>query len=104
MITLKTLRWDNCFSYGENNEVDLSDNKLTQIPVKKVLLPHAQPMNPQAGTSVDQNLKGHVYVRQDKTLCKSTDGGETWEKNLDWSYEQKEGVQAVRLNPLAKIA
>ena len=32
------------------------DNKLTQIPVKKVLLPHAQPMNPQAGTSVDQNL------------------------------------------------
>ena len=31
MITLKTLRWDNCFSYGENNEVDLSDNKLTQI-------------------------------------------------------------------------
>ena len=31
MITLKTLRWDNCFSYGENNQVDLSDNKLTQI-------------------------------------------------------------------------
>ena len=31
MITLKTLRWDNCFSYGEDNEVDLSDNKLTQI-------------------------------------------------------------------------
>ena len=31
MITLKTLRWDNCFSYGENNQVNLSDNKLTQI-------------------------------------------------------------------------
>ena len=31
MITLKTLRWDICFSYGENNQVDLSDNKLTQI-------------------------------------------------------------------------
>ena len=31
MITLKTLRWDNCFSYCENNQVELSDNKLTQI-------------------------------------------------------------------------
>ncbi len=54
------------------------DNKLTQIPVKKVLLPHAQPMNPQAGTSVDLDSKGNVYVRQDKTLCQSTDGGKTW--------------------------
>ena len=31
MITLKTLKWSNCFSYGECNELDLSDNKLTQI-------------------------------------------------------------------------
>jgi DNA repair exonuclease SbcCD ATPase subunit len=31
MITLKILRWSNCFSYGENNELNLSDTKLTQI-------------------------------------------------------------------------
>jgi DNA repair exonuclease SbcCD ATPase subunit len=31
MITLKTLKWDNCFSYGENNVLDLSENKITQI-------------------------------------------------------------------------
>lgn len=31
MITLKTLKWSNCFSYGEDNELDLSDSKLTQI-------------------------------------------------------------------------
>jgi len=31
MITLKTLKWSNCFSYGEGNELDLSDTKLTQI-------------------------------------------------------------------------
>ena len=31
MITLKTLKWSNCFSYGESNELDLSDTKLTQI-------------------------------------------------------------------------
>lgn len=31
MITLKTLRWSNCFSYGENNSIDLSEQKITQI-------------------------------------------------------------------------
>jgi DNA repair exonuclease SbcCD ATPase subunit len=31
MITLKILRWSNCFSYGEGNELDLSSTKLTQI-------------------------------------------------------------------------
>jgi DNA repair exonuclease SbcCD ATPase subunit len=31
MIILKKLRWSNCFSYGENNEVDLSSSKITQI-------------------------------------------------------------------------
>lgn len=31
MITLKTLKWSNCFSYGENNELDLSANGLTQV-------------------------------------------------------------------------
>ena len=31
MITLKKLKWDNCFSYGSNNELDLSDNTVTQI-------------------------------------------------------------------------
>ena len=31
MITLKKLRWSNCFSYGPNNELDLDDNTVTQI-------------------------------------------------------------------------
>lgn len=31
MITLKTLKWDNCFSYGEGNVLDLSEYKITQI-------------------------------------------------------------------------
>lgn len=31
MITLKVLKWSNCFSYGANNEIDLSSSKLTQI-------------------------------------------------------------------------
>lgn len=31
MIILKTLKWGNCFSYGENNVLDLSAEKITQI-------------------------------------------------------------------------
>tara|TARA_R110002074_G_scaffold185084_1_gene350519 strand:- start:2092 stop:3891 length:1800 start_codon:yes stop_codon:yes gene_type:complete len=31
MITLKKLSWDNCFSYGSGNELNLADNTVTQI-------------------------------------------------------------------------
>ena len=31
MITLKTLNWDNCFSYGKDNTLDLNDSNLTQL-------------------------------------------------------------------------
>ena len=31
MITLKQLKWNNCFSYGADNEINLNDSTLTQI-------------------------------------------------------------------------
>ena len=31
MITLKKLNWDNCFSYGAGNELNLDDHTVTQI-------------------------------------------------------------------------
>jgi DNA repair exonuclease SbcCD ATPase subunit len=31
MITLQTLKWDNCFSYGTGNVLQLDDNTVTQI-------------------------------------------------------------------------
>ncbi len=31
MITLQKLRWSNCFSYGADNELDLSSNTVTQV-------------------------------------------------------------------------
>lgn len=31
MITLQKLRWSNCFSYGADNELDLTDSTVTQI-------------------------------------------------------------------------
>ena len=31
MITLKKLKWNNCFSYGSDNELHLDNNTVTQI-------------------------------------------------------------------------
>ena len=31
MITLQKLKWNNVFSYGADNELDLSENGVTQI-------------------------------------------------------------------------
>ncbi len=32
-------------------------------------------------------------------ILKTTNGGATWTRSLDWSYNQQRGVQAIRLNP-----
>ena len=32
-------------------------------------------------------------------ILKSEDGGDTWSKSLDWSYNQERGVQVVRVDP-----
>ena len=31
MITLKKLQWSNCFSYGSDNELDLTESIVTQL-------------------------------------------------------------------------
>jgi photosystem II stability/assembly factor-like uncharacterized protein len=33
-------------------------------------------------------------------ILKTTDGGETWTKSLDWSYNNQSGVEAMKMNPL----
>ena len=33
-------------------------------------------------------------------ILKTTDGGGTWTKSLDWSYQEQKGIWAVKINPL----
>jgi photosystem II stability/assembly factor-like uncharacterized protein len=33
-------------------------------------------------------------------ILKSSDGGETWEKSLDWTIDQRRSVQKIQINPL----
>ncbi len=52
-----------------------------------------------------QNSIGGLSVRTTRGsygmgILKTTNGGASWTKVLDWSYNQKRGVQALCLNPL----
>jgi len=43
-----------------------------------------------------RNLRGTYGVG----ILKSTNGGQSWEKSLDWTYSSQRGVWAVKINPL----
>jgi photosystem II stability/assembly factor-like uncharacterized protein len=52
-----------------------------------------------------QGSTGGIVIRTTRGsygmgILKTTNGGRTWTKSLDWSYHQQRGVQALRLNPL----
>jgi len=51
------------------------------------------------------DTQGGITVRHTRGsygmgILKTTDGGMTWTKSLDWSYQQQRGIWAVRINPL----
>lgn len=52
-----------------------------------------------------QNSIGGLSIRATRGsygigILKTTDGGDTWTKSLDWSYNQKRGVQMIRIHPV----
>ena len=52
--------------------------------------------NKSIGGSVIRTTRGSYGIG----ILKTNDGGQTWIKTLDWSYNQEKGVQCVRINPL----
>ena len=51
-----------------------------------------------------QRSFGGVVVRTTRGsygigILKTTNGGATWTKSLDWTYDQQDGVQMLRMNP-----
>jgi photosystem II stability/assembly factor-like uncharacterized protein len=83
----------------------------TGFPVLGVSAIALNPSNPDivyAGTGEVYNLENsapNVAIRVTRGtygigILKSTDGGATWSKSLDWSYGQLRGVQDIKINPL----
>jgi photosystem II stability/assembly factor-like uncharacterized protein len=51
-----------------------------------------------------QGSSGGISIRTTRGsfgmgILKTTDAGATWTRSLDWSYNQRRGVQAIRFNP-----
>jgi len=52
-----------------------------------------------------QHSSGGLVIRTTRGsygigILKTADGGATWTKSLDWTYEQQRGVQKITMNPL----
>lgn len=52
--------------------------------------------NKSIGGTVIRTTRGSYGIG----ILKTTDGGQTWSKSLDWSYNQEKGVQVIRINPI----
>jgi photosystem II stability/assembly factor-like uncharacterized protein len=83
----------------------------TGFPVLGVSAIALDPANPDVmyvGTGEVYNLENsapNVAIRTTRGtygigILKSTDGGASWSKSLDWSYGDLRGVQDIRINPL----
>lgn len=91
---------------------DAWDYVSTGFPVLGVAAIAIDPQNPDVmyiGTGesygTDVNMPGIGPVRTTRGsygigILKSTDGGETWEKSLDWALDQRRAVQKIAINPL----
>ncbi|MBV6439575.1 MAG: hypothetical protein EPGJADBJ_01220 [Saprospiraceae bacterium] len=83
----------------------------TGFPILGVSAVALSPSNPDIvyiGTGEVYNLENsapNVAIRTTRGtygigILKSTDGGATWTKSLDWSYGDLRGVQDIKINPL----
>ncbi|MBI5021424.1 MAG: T9SS type A sorting domain-containing protein [Ignavibacteriales bacterium] len=52
--------------------------------------------NNSVGGLVQRTTRGSYGIG----ILKTTDGGLTWAKSLDWSYNQRRGVQMLKMNPM----
>ena len=90
MITLKKLQWDNCFSYGDKNSIDLNDTTLTQLVGK----------NGAGKSSIPLILEEVLYNKNSKGIKKAEIQNREYNKGynilLDFSVENKKYKIEVR--------
>jgi len=45
------------------------------------------------------SLHGWALCEWGESILKTTDGGATWTKSLDWTFDQRRGIQDIAFNP-----
>ena len=90
MIILKKLQWDNCFSYGEKNSIDLNNTILTQLVGK----------NGAGKSSIPLILEEVLFNKNSKGIKKADIQNRKYNKGynilLDFSVEAKKYKIEVR--------
>jgi len=91
MITLNKLSINNMFSYGQNNEIDLSSNKITQLTAP----------NGSGKSSIALVLQELLYSKNIKGIKKADILNryvkeDTWSGKLDFTVENKNYVVEVK--------
>ena len=90
MITLKKLQWDNCFSYGSNNSIDLNDTTVTQLLGK----------NGAGKSSIPLILEDVLFNKNSKGIKKAEIQNREYNKGynifLDFSVENEKYRVEVR--------
>ena len=91
MITLNKLSISNMFSYGQNNEIDLSSNKITQLTAP----------NGSGKSSIALILQELLYSKNIKNIKKADIlnryiKGDTWSGKLDFTVEDRKYVVEVK--------
>ena len=99
MITLKNLVINNMFSYGQNNEIDLNANKITQLTAP----------NGSGKSSVALILQELLYSKNIKSIKKADilnryTKNDTWSGKIEFSVDNQDyGVEVKRTKNQSKI-
>lgn len=98
MITLKEIRWDDCFSYGKNNFVRLDEHAITQIVG----------FNGSGKSSIPLIIEEVLFNKNSKGIKKSDIPNrrttkESYNIELDFSVDSKEYVLSVSRKSTIKV-
>lgn len=98
MITLKEIRWDDCFSYGKNNFVRLDEHAITQIVG----------FNGSGKSSIPLIIEEVLFNKNSKGIKKSDIPNRRTTKDsynieLDFSVDSKEYVLSVNRKSTIKV-
>ncbi len=100
--------WKLTINTAEDYTWELIDTDYPVLGVGAIAINPRDPEEIYIGTGEvysHHNAEGGRFIRTTRGsygigILKSEDGGGTWSKSLDWTYDQRRGIQDIRINPM----